>query len=129
MAASCGALPRHGMGSGRLGAPLRRRLQAHPAGADMLQEPGRSPSWIRVRVTRLPGEHRGESMRCWLAVGGSALLVLGAGCATSQNERRILLERTSAEIAYDLPAAQVMDAARAVLDGQGYLLAPGGGPL
>ncbi|HYH95807.1 hypothetical protein [Hyalangium sp.] len=67
-------------------------------------------------------------MRCWLAVGGIALLVLGAGCATSQNERRMLLERTSAEIAYDLPAEQVMAAARAVLDGHGYLLAPGGGP-
>jgi hypothetical protein len=68
-------------------------------------------------------------MRCWLAVGMSAFLVLGAGCATTpQDARRTLLERTSAEVAYNLPARQVMDAARAVLDEQGYVLAPGGGP-
>lgn len=67
-------------------------------------------------------------MRCWLTVGMSAFLVLGAGCAASQDARRILLERTSAEVAYNLPARQVMDAARAVLDEQGYVLAPGGGP-
>jgi hypothetical protein len=67
-------------------------------------------------------------MKCWLALGGSALLVLGAGCATPQSERRLLLERTSAEVAYALPAEQVMDAARAVLDEHGYVLAPGGGP-
>jgi len=66
-------------------------------------------------------------MRCWLAVGMSAWLVLGAACATSQDSRRSLLERTSAEVAYNLPAKQVMDAARAILDEQGYLLAPGGG--
>jgi hypothetical protein len=57
----------------------------------------------------------------------SALLVLGAGCATtSDNTRRTLLERASAEVAYSLPAQQVMDAARAVLDDQGYVIAPGG---
>jgi hypothetical protein len=67
-------------------------------------------------------------MRCWLAMGVSALLVLGAGCATPHDARRTLLERTSAEVAYNLPAPQVMDAARAVLKEQGYVLAPGGGP-
>jgi hypothetical protein len=67
-------------------------------------------------------------MRCWLAMGMSAFLVLGAGCATSQDARRTLLERTSAEVVYNLPGKQVMDAARAVLDEQGYVLAPGGGP-
>jgi hypothetical protein len=60
-------------------------------------------------------------------MGVSALIVLGAGCATT-HERRTLLERTSAEMAYNLPAQQVMDAARAVLDERGYVLAPGGGP-
>src|SRR5690349_5894786 len=77
---------------------------------------------------RAPGEHRGGSMRCWLAVGMSAFVVLGAGCATSQDARRTLLERTSAEVVYNLPAKEVMDAARAVLGEQGYVLAPGGGP-
>jgi len=67
-------------------------------------------------------------MRCWLAMGMSAFLVLGAGCATPQDARRSLLERTSAEVAYNLPAKEVMDAARAVLNEQGYVLAPGGGP-
>jgi hypothetical protein len=38
------------------------------------------------------------------------------------------LERTSAEVVYNLSAKEVMDAARAVLDEQGYVLAPGGGP-
>jgi hypothetical protein len=62
-------------------------------------------------------------------MGLGTLLLLGAGCATtSQDERRWLLERTSAEVSYDLPLKQVMDAARAVLDEQGYLLAPGGSP-
>lgn len=67
-------------------------------------------------------------MRCWLAMGVSALLVLGTGCATPLDARRTLLERTSAEVVYNLPARQVMAAARAVLDEQGYVLAPGGGP-
>jgi hypothetical protein len=61
-------------------------------------------------------------------MGVIALLALGSGCAASQEARRDLLERTSAEVAYKLPAEQVMDAARAVLDEQGYVLSPGGGP-
>ncbi|MDY7226667.1 hypothetical protein [Hyalangium rubrum] len=40
-----------------------------------------------------------------------------------------MLERTSAEVTYSLPAEQVMEAARAVLNEQGYVIAPGGGPL
>jgi hypothetical protein len=60
---------------------------------------------------------------------GTLLLLLGAGCATtSHDERRWLLEHASAEVTYDLPLKQVMDAARDVLDEQGYLLAPGGSP-
>jgi len=60
-------------------------------------------------------------------MGVSTLLVLGAGCATTSNERRTLLERASAEIAYEQPARLVMDTARAVLDEHGYLLAPSRG--
>jgi hypothetical protein len=63
-------------------------------------------------------------MRCGL-VTSVGVLLLCAGCATT-DERHTLLERTSAEVAYDLPAKQVMDAARAVLDEHGYILAPGG---
>ncbi len=59
----------------------------------------------------------------------SALLVLGTGCATPAINRSTLLERTSAEVAYNMPAQQVMDAARAVLDEQGYVLLPGGTPI
>jgi hypothetical protein len=64
-------------------------------------------------------------MRCWLAMTVGALLLLGTGCATTR-ERQTLLERTSAQVAYNLPSQQVMAAARAVLDEQGYELAPGG---
>ncbi len=67
-------------------------------------------------------------MRCWLAMAVSGLFVLGTGCATQSNVRQTLLERTSAEVAYSLPADQVMGAARAVLNDQGYVIAPGGGP-
>jgi hypothetical protein len=68
-------------------------------------------------------------MRFGFAMGVSALLVLGAGCATTGagKERRILLERASAEIAYEQPARVVMDAAKAVLSDHGYVLAPGRG--
>ena len=62
-------------------------------------------------------------MRGWFAMGVSALLALGTGCATT-SERRIVLERASAEVAYEQPARIVMDAAREVLDERGYLLAP-----
>jgi hypothetical protein len=65
-------------------------------------------------------------MRCGFALGVGALLVLSAGCATTHNERRVLLERVSAEAAYTLPPQQLMDAARAVLDERGYEPAPGG---
>ncbi len=65
-------------------------------------------------------------MRCWLAMGVGALLALGTGCATTNNERRVLLERVSSEVAYKLPPQQVMAAARAVLDERGYDPAPGG---
>ncbi|WP_224246852.1 hypothetical protein [Hyalangium gracile] len=64
-------------------------------------------------------------MKCWLLLGVGVLL-LGTGCATTRDERRMLLERTSAEMAYALPPEQVMNAARAVLREQGYILAPGG---
>lgn len=68
-------------------------------------------------------------MRHGLALSVSALLVLGAGCATTgtAKERRTLLERASAEIAYEQPARVVMDAAKAVLSDHGYVLAPGRG--
>lgn len=67
-------------------------------------------------------------MRFGLALSVSALLVLGAGCATTgvAQERRTLLGRASAEIAYEQPARVVMDAAKAVLSDHGYVLAPGG---
>jgi hypothetical protein len=56
---------------------------------------------------------------------GVFFIMLGAGCATSAaQERRMLLERTSAEVAYALPPEQVMAAAKAVLKDRGYLLAP-----
>ncbi|MBN1204603.1 MAG: hypothetical protein JXB05_06735 [Myxococcaceae bacterium] len=66
-------------------------------------------------------------MKCWHVLGLGAFLLLGAGCATT-NERRVLLERASAEVAYALPPEQVMDAARAVLKDRGYLLAPSRSP-
>ena len=66
-------------------------------------------------------------MRCGLALSVSALLVMGAGCATTGADRRVLLERASAEIAYEQPARVVMDAAKAVLSDHGYVLAPGRG--
>ena len=65
-------------------------------------------------------------MRGWLALGVGTLLAVGTGCATTSEERRVLLERTSAEVAYALPPEQVMDAAKAVLEERGYELAPGG---
>lgn len=68
-------------------------------------------------------------MRSWLVMGLGTVLLLGSGCATTQrDERRWLLEHASAEVAYDLPLKEVMNAARTVLDEQGYLLAPGGSP-
>lgn len=70
------------------------------------------------------GEERGVTMRCGLVLSVSALLVLSAGCATTGNERRTLLERASAEIAYEQPARIVMDAAKDVLRDHGYVLAP-----
>ncbi|WP_044198805.1 hypothetical protein [Hyalangium minutum] len=66
-------------------------------------------------------------MRCGLVLSVSALLVLGAGCATTGNERRTLLERASAEIAYEQPSRIVMDAAKGVLRDHGYVLAPSRG--
>ena len=66
-------------------------------------------------------------MRYGLALGVSALLVLGTGCATTGSDRRVLLERASAEIAYEQPARVVMDAAKAVLSDHGYVLAPSRG--
>lgn len=65
-------------------------------------------------------------MRCWLALGVGAFLVLGTGCATTNHERQVLLERVTTEVVYNMPPKQVMDAARAVLDERGYLPAPGG---
>jgi hypothetical protein len=67
-------------------------------------------------------------MRCWLALGVGAFLVLGTGCATTNQERQVLLERVSSEVAYNLPPEQVMDAALAVLDERGYEPDPGSTP-
>ncbi|WP_224367000.1 hypothetical protein [Hyalangium versicolor] len=50
------------------------------------------------------------------------LLILGGtGCATT-SERQSLLERSAAHVAYRLPPEQVLDAAREVLEEQGYLI-------
>jgi hypothetical protein len=63
-------------------------------------------------------------MRRWLAMGVGALLFMGAGCATTHDARRELLARASAEVAYDVPPKELLEAARAVLSDQGYVLAP-----
>lgn len=68
-------------------------------------------------------------MRRWLAVGVCALLFMGTGCATTVDTRRMLLERASAEVAYDLPPKEVLEVAQAVLSDRGYLLAPSRSPL
>lgn len=70
------------------------------------------------------------TMKRWLLGAVSVLLSLGSvGCAGPQVQRKVLLERTSSYVVYDLPAQQVMDAAEKVLAERGYSLLPSTDPL
>ncbi|AGC45999.1 hypothetical protein MYSTI_04707 [Myxococcus stipitatus DSM 14675] len=62
----------------------------------------------------------------WLAVAAKVVAALClAGCATPQ---KVLMERTSSLVVYDLPAMEVMKAAEVVLGERGYALLPSTDP-
>lgn len=70
-------------------------------------------------------------MKRWFPMTVSALLSLGAvGCASApvRQDEQALLEATSSQVLYRRPAAEVMEAARAILDERGYTVLPSADP-
>lgn len=70
-------------------------------------------------------------MKRWFSMTVSALLALGAaGCATApvRQDEKALLEATSSQVLYRRPAAEVLDAVRALLDERGYTVLPSSDP-